>query len=98
MPLGNEVDEQTIRNTISAMNQTDAQCDAAQRAVDNTSSFLDTQWRGEAKTTFTTSIQQWLEGLSKVKQGLLDLNTAMTSHYQTSAQVEQDNALSASWT
>lgn len=98
MPLGNEVDAATITRTISEMNTTDGQCDAAQRAVDATASFLDSQWHGEAKAAFITSIQQWQEGLNQVKRGLQDLNVAMTSYYQSTAQLEQDNSQLATWT
>jgi WXG100 family type VII secretion target len=96
--LGTEVDGETIHRTIQAMLQTDAQCDAAQRAVDNTTSYLNTQWHGTAANQFTGSIQRWQDGLNQVKRGLRDLNAAMESHYQTTATVEDDNTTRATWT
>lgn len=96
--LGTEVDGDTINRTIQTMTQTDAQCDAAQRAVDNTASYLNSQWHGTAANQFRTSLARWQEGLNQVKQGLRELNVAMESHYKITASIEDDNAARASWT
>jgi WXG100 family type VII secretion target len=98
MPLGTEMNEEVTRHMMAAMNQTDADCDAAQRAVDATSSYLDANWHGDAKNKFTGSIQQWQEALSQVKNGLRELNQAMNTYYTQSIQLEQDNSSLASWT
>jgi WXG100 family type VII secretion target len=97
--LGTEVDGDTINRTIQTMLQTDAQCDAAQRAVDNTNSYLTSQWHGQAANQFTASIARWQDGLRQVQSGLRDLNTAMETHYHTTATIEDDNSgRAASWT
>jgi uncharacterized protein YukE len=98
MPLGNEVDEATITSTITQMNAADGDCDAAQRSVDATSSYLAANWTGVARDRYISSIQQWQDGLNNVKRGLMMLNTAMTSHYHNSANLEADNSNLASWT
>lgn len=98
MTLGNQVDDATTQTLLGAMNEADAQCDAAQRAVDSTASYLMTQWTGDASGAFNNSIQNWMSGLAQVKRGLLDLNSAMSTFYQQSAQLEADNSDLASWT
>ncbi|HWS31759.1 MAG TPA: WXG100 family type VII secretion target [Actinoplanes sp.] len=98
MTLGNQVDDTTTQHVINAMNDADAQCDAAQLAVDNTASYLSSQWTGEASSAFNASIQDWLTGLARVKQGLADLNSAMGTYYQQSIQLEADNSSLATWT
>ncbi|OKI85865.1 hypothetical protein A6A27_40115 [Micromonospora sp. CB01531] len=98
MPLGHEVDGETISKTIQAMNDVDADCDAAQRAVNDTASYLRTQWHGDASNQFTASIHDWQEGLNMVKQGLQELNAAMGTYYQQTAQIENDNSMAATWT
>lgn len=98
MPLGTEMNEETTRQMMAAMTETDGHCDAAQRSVDATSSYLDANWHGDAKNKFTGSIQEWQTGLLQVKQGLNDLNQAMTTYYTQSIQLEQDNTSLATWT
>lgn len=98
MPLGTEMNEESTRHMMAAMSQTDADCDAAQLAVDATSSYLDANWHGDAKNRFTASIQQWQDGLNQVKQGLRELSEALTTYYTQSIQLEQDNSSLATWT
>lgn len=98
MPFLNNVDEATIRQTIQQLTTADAECDAAQRSVTNTTSYLMANWSGEAAGQFADSIAGWQAGLSNVILGLRQLNGAMNDHYQNTHVVEQDNTNLATWT
>jgi uncharacterized protein YukE len=98
MALGKEMDGTTVQATVQEMEKVDADCDAAQRSIDNTRSYLGSNWHGAAQSTFISSIDMWQDGLNKVKRGLADLNTAMVAYYQTSVQLEEDRSQNASWT
>jgi uncharacterized protein YukE len=98
MPLGNEVDQATITSTINQMTAADAECDAAQTSVEATASYLTANWTGGASTIFRNAIAEWQDGLNNVKLGLRNLNDAMTNHYHTSMNLEDDNTQLATWT
>jgi WXG100 family type VII secretion target len=98
MPLANQVTEADIRRMIAALNRTDANCDAAQRAVNASSDYLQSVWHGDAANRYRNALTDWLNGLSRVQQGLRELNEAMTQHYHTTNSIEGDASAAATWT
>jgi WXG100 family type VII secretion target len=98
MALQNQVDDAAVRQMVAALQRTDADCDAAMRAVNSSTSYLDSVWKGDAANRYRSALQDWTEGLNRVQRGVRELNDAMTQYYHSSAQVEDDNSAAASWT
>lgn len=103
MPLNAHDDASTLA-LLQAFDQTLADCNAAQNAVDQTTSFMRRIWGGGAADEFTKAIMEWQDGLNQVKSGLGMINTDMQSFHQSTHTTEQtsiDNArwmTTASWT
>jgi uncharacterized protein YukE len=87
-----------VARMIAALEQGDADCDAASRAVNGTSDYLATVWTAAARNRYQDAPQHWLHGLSKVQQGLRELQQAMTSHYHSADVISDDASNLATWT
>ncbi|MEV7737581.1 WXG100 family type VII secretion target [Streptomyces sp. NPDC088921] len=98
MALQNQVDDATVRRMMGGLTRTDADCDAAQRSVDASRSYLTSQWDGQAANTYSSALGNWLAGLAKVQRGVRELVDAMHTYYGQTNVTEADNTQSASWT
>jgi WXG100 family type VII secretion target len=98
MALANQVDDLTIRRMIEALNRTDADCDAAQRAVTASTDYLRANWNGGAADKYHAALERWQNGLNQVQKGLRELNDAMGKHYHTTNTIEGDASAAATWT
>jgi WXG100 family type VII secretion target len=92
-----EVDEGSIRSLITAFDHTRADCNAAQAAVDGTSSYLRSTWTGEASARFASAIGDWQAGLNKVKAGLDMINEQMAQYHRDTGVTEDTAISSADW-
>jgi len=91
----NQVDEQTIRLTLDAFEQTMARTNAAIQSVDSVSSSV--PWQGVAANQYRTALSEWTGGVRKVQSGLEMLRSAMTSHLNVSTNAEDEAASMAKW-
>jgi uncharacterized protein YukE len=55
------------------------------------------RWSGEASATYQNSLNNWLDGLSKVEAGLQAMDQAMRDHLTTTNNAESNNTGSSNW-
>ncbi|MEU5552605.1 MULTISPECIES: hypothetical protein [unclassified Micromonospora] len=95
MPAQNEVDEQTIRQLLSAFEVAMANCNAADASVDAVNSSM--QWHGEARTLYGQELSNWRGGLNQVRNGLEMLRTAMGQYLQATSNAELETSSHSRW-
>jgi WXG100 family type VII secretion target len=93
----NAHDDASTLRLLAAFDQTMADCNAAQSAVDSTSSYLNSIWKGQASAEFSNAISQWQDGLNKVKSALNMISGDMTSFHHSTGTTEHDSAADAKW-
>jgi uncharacterized protein YukE len=55
------------------------------------------RWSGDASTTYRNSLNNWLDGLTKVEAGLNAMNQAMEEHRTATNNAEGHNTGSSNW-
>lgn len=90
-------DDAATLHLLAAFDQTMADANAAQNAVDQTTSFMNSIWSGEASREFTNAISAWQDGLNKVKAALNTISGDMHSFHQTTHTTEHDSIADAKW-
>ncbi|GIG03084.1 WXG100 family type VII secretion target [Catellatospora citrea] len=93
-----EVDEASIRQLIEAFDQTQANCDAAGKAVEDTRNYLEKVWQGDASARYSMAVAEWQSGLEKVKAGLAIMNEQMAEYHKETGSTEDSASSHASWT
>lgn len=94
-PFQNQVDEETIRQTLSAFETAMANTNAAIQSVESVSSSV--PWTGEAATRYRTALTDWMAGVRTVQEGLTNLENSMSTHLNVSGNAENEAAANAKW-
>jgi Proteins of 100 residues with WXG. len=93
----NAHDDQSTLTLLAAFDQTMADCNAAQNAVDQTTSFMRSVWGGGAADEFTKAIMEWQDGLNQVKSALNMISGDMHSFHRSTHTTEQTSIENARW-
>ncbi|WP_426565440.1 WXG100 family type VII secretion target [Angustibacter sp. McL0619] len=82
------VDEATTAAMVSAFDDAYAECSNATSKVESASTALLTSWTGDAARAYGRSLDDWQNGVAKVKSGLERLSEAMAGYRQITAAAE----------
>ena len=93
--LNNQVDEQTIRAMMAAMETCMANTNTAIQSVDAVGSSV--PWQGVAASRYRAALQDWVTGAHRVRSGLEQLRQAMNTHHSVSSDAEHEATSMANW-
>jgi WXG100 family type VII secretion target len=91
-----DVNAQSTTDLLNAFNTAQSENQSAATAVTNTTGSLFSGWSGTAATTFSTAINQWLDGLNRVQNALAGLQDNMAEFSRSNQRTEEDALTDAS--
>ncbi|HWB38421.1 MAG TPA: hypothetical protein VHA75_20585 [Rugosimonospora sp.] len=90
-----QVDDPSIQNIITAMQDTVNACATAGATADAVRGSV--AWTGNASQAYKTSLDNWVAGLGQINTALGDLENAMGIHLTATNTAEDNNTGYSNW-